>query len=75
MNNSTISPMQHIPPPPRLVASTLQLQPAITQSTAALLLLLGKIIIKIDAILLEAAAVVEQRMLGPLVEDQWEFPG
>ena len=59
MDNRTISPMQHTPPPPRVVASTLQVQPTITQSTAALLLLPGKIIIKIDAIQPEAAAVVK----------------
>ena len=65
MNSSTISPIQHITPPPCLVASPLQLQPTITQSTPACLLLPGQIIIKIDVILPEAATVVKQRMLGP----------
>ena len=41
MNSSTISPIQHITPPPCLVASPLQLQPTITQSTPACLLLPG----------------------------------
>ncbi len=50
----TISPVQNVTPLPCLVASSLQLQPAITQATRALQLLLSEIIIQVDAVLPQA---------------------
>ena len=50
----TISPVQNVTPQPCLVASSLQLQPAIAQATPALQVLLSEIIIEVDAILPQA---------------------
>ena len=61
----TISPVQNVTPPPCPVASSIQLQPATAQATPALRLLLGKIIINVDAVPSQAVAMMEQSMLGP----------
>ena len=66
-----VSPMQDIPPPPCLVASTLELQLGCSQAVPALQLPLGEIIIKINVIPPEATAVAKQCMLGlPIWEPQ-----
>ena len=67
MDAITISPVHNVTPPPCLVASGLQLQPATAQGTPALQLPLSKIIIKVDAVPSQAVAMMEQRMLGPAI--------
>ena len=67
MNTLTISPMQHISPPPCLFAILLQLQLVKLvghQAAPAIHLLGGEIIIHVDVVLAEAAAMMKHDMLG-----------
>ena len=73
MNTLMISPMQHISPPAGLPAILFQLHLVSHQAAPTIQLLLGEIIVHIDAVPAKAAAMMKQHMRG-LSVPQLETP-
>ena len=67
-----VGPKERIAAPPRLVATLSQSMPVGQQAPSAVKLLLCEIIIKVDLLLSEAAALTKQEVLVvPIFKPRW----